>query len=189
MLEMEEYVDKKYKADYMSLQLWYMTELKQLSIELKDPTVKMAPQGQDKLLHKRLVELNKWIDTQVRPKADETTNPETQAKYKGGIVFPFKQGDDTDPWVILSCIPELAVVFETKVRAPYRAVFEVCRLSELKQKLRSNEEAKQSPDEESKSANFGESGGTGGGEPTAVKDEEVDELELGEWVSISAKDL
>ena len=68
MLEMEEYVDKKYKADYMSLQLWYMTELKQLSIELKEPTVKMAPQGQDKLLHKRLVELNKWIDTQVRPK-------------------------------------------------------------------------------------------------------------------------
>lgn len=43
MLEMEAYVDKKYKADYMWLQLQYMTELKQLSIELKDPTVKMAP--------------------------------------------------------------------------------------------------------------------------------------------------
>jgi len=74
----------------------------------------------------------------VRPKADETKSLETKAKYKGGIVFPFKQGDDTDPWVILSCIPELAVVFETKVRAPYRAVFEVCKLSELKRMLSPN---------------------------------------------------
>jgi len=63
--------------------------------------------------------------------------------------------------VILSCIPELAVVFETKVRAPYRAVFEVCKLSELKRMLSPNQEE---PEEESKSANFGESGGTGIGE-------------------------
>lgn len=46
-------------------------------------------------------------------------------------MFPFKQGDDSNPFVILGVIPELAQIFETKVRAPYKAVFEVCRLSEL----------------------------------------------------------
>lgn len=37
-----------------------------------------------------------------------------------------------DPWVILRNIPELGAVYETKVRAPFKVVFEVCRLSELK---------------------------------------------------------
>lgn len=37
-----------------------------------------------------------------------------------------------DPWVILRNIPELAAIYETKVRSPYKVVFEVCRLSELK---------------------------------------------------------
>jgi hypothetical protein len=65
------------------------------------------------------------------------------AKYKGGIVFPFDQGDDVDPWVILRNIPELAAIYETKVRSPYKVVFEVCRLSELKgQDLYSDSRAK-----------------------------------------------
>ena len=34
--------------------------------------------------------------------------------------------------MILRNIPELAQIYETKARAPYRVVFEVCRLSELK---------------------------------------------------------
>ena len=42
-----------------------------------------------------------------------------------------KIGDDRDPFVILGNIPELSAVFETKARAPYKIVFEVCRLSEL----------------------------------------------------------
>lgn len=42
-----------------------------------------------------------------------------------------KIGDDKDPFVILGNIPELSAVFETKARAPYKIVFEVCRLSEL----------------------------------------------------------
>ena len=42
-----------------------------------------------------------------------------------------KIGDDKDPYVILGNIPELSGVFETKARAPYKIVFEVCRLSEL----------------------------------------------------------
>ena len=42
-----------------------------------------------------------------------------------------KIGDDDDPFVILGNIPELSAVFETKARAPFKIVFEVCRLSEL----------------------------------------------------------
>ena len=42
-----------------------------------------------------------------------------------------KIGDDRDPFIILGNIPELSAVFETKARAPYKIVFEVCRLSEL----------------------------------------------------------
>ena len=42
-----------------------------------------------------------------------------------------KIGDDKDPFVILGNIPELSAVFETKARAPFKIVFEVCRLSEL----------------------------------------------------------
>ena len=40
-------------------------------------------------------------------------------------------GDDRDPFVILGNIPEISAVFETKARAPFKIVFEVCRLSEL----------------------------------------------------------
>ena len=46
-------------------------------------------------------------------------------------MFPMKLGDDRDPFVILGNIPELSAVFETKARAPFKIVFEVCRLSEL----------------------------------------------------------
>jgi len=31
----------------------------------------------------------------------------------------------------MGVIPELAHIFETKMRAPFKCVFEVCRLSEL----------------------------------------------------------
>lgn len=103
-----------------------------LSIQLKDPLVKQQPQGQDKMLHTKLRNLNIWIDQQVRPIQNLAHTSETKAKYSGGIIFPFDQGDDVDPWVILRNIPELAQIFETKVRSPFKVVFEVCRLSELK---------------------------------------------------------
>jgi hypothetical protein len=53
-------------------------------------------------------------------------------------------------------VPELALIFETKVRTPFKVVFEVCRLSELKGEyveIKASKKAQQ---------NFGESGGTGG---------------------------
>ena len=103
-----------------------------MSINLKDPNVKQQPQGQDKLLHSKLSGLNQWIEKEVRKFKDEAQTEESKAKFKGGIVFPFDQGDDVDPWVILRNIPELGAVYETKARAPFKVVFEVCRLSELK---------------------------------------------------------
>ena len=63
--------------------------------------------------------------------AQKVQLPDTKSKFKGGIVFPMKIGDDQDPFVILGNIPELSAVFETKARAPFKIVFEVCRLSDL----------------------------------------------------------
>lgn len=67
----------------------------------------------------------------MRGEAHKVQLPDTRSKFKGGIVFPMKIGDDRDPFVILGNIPELSAVFETKARAPFKIVFEVCRLSEL----------------------------------------------------------
>ena len=46
-------------------------------------------------------------------------------------MLPFDYGDDQDPLIVISIIPDLAQIFETKVRSPYKVVFEVCKLSEL----------------------------------------------------------
>ena len=53
-----------------------------------------------------------------------------------------KIGDDKDPFIILGNIPELSAVFETKARAPFKIVFEVCRLSELIKETMAEEKAK-----------------------------------------------
>jgi hypothetical protein len=53
-----------------------------------------------------------------------------------------KIGDDKDPFIILGNIPELSAVFETKARAPFKIVFEVCRLSELVEETMAEEKAK-----------------------------------------------
>ena len=158
-LEMEEYLDKQFKEKYLEIQRTFLKELRQFSINLKEPSLKQQPQGQDKMLHGQLRSINDFIIKQVNPISEKAQTKETQAKYKGGIVLPFDQGDDVDPWVILRCIPELAQIFETKMRTPFKVVFEVCKLSELKgeyvQKPQSNTVANMH-------TNFGESGGTGG---------------------------
>jgi hypothetical protein len=105
--------------------------LKTLSINLKDPKLKENSSSQHKHLFKELKEINEWIDINVRSQATKIQCVETRAKFLGGIIFPFKCGDDANPLVILGVIPELAHIFETKMRAPFKAVFEVCRLSEL----------------------------------------------------------
>ncbi len=49
-------------------------------------------------------------------------------------MLPFEEGDDDDPSIVMSIIPELALFFETKKRAPIRVVFETVKLRELKAK-------------------------------------------------------
>ena len=49
-------------------------------------------------------------------------------------MLPFDDGDDEDPRVVLNIIPELAVIFETKKRAPIWVVYETVKLSEIKEK-------------------------------------------------------
>lgn len=122
------YEDKRHKADYISLQLAFMNDLTNLSLRLKDPRI-----GKEKnnYLFKELKRINDWVETSVRAEAPKVQLPETRAKFAGGIVFPMRIGDDRDPFVILGNIPELSAVFETKARAPFKIVFEVCRLSEL----------------------------------------------------------
>ena len=51
-------------------------------------------------------------------------------KYKG-VILPFSEGDDNDPFVIMSIIPELAVPFDTRKRAPFKVVMETVKLKEL----------------------------------------------------------
>ena len=117
-----------YKSEYIELQIQYISELTKLSLNIKELVI-----GKDKqnYLFKELIKLNEWLEKTVRKQASQIHTIETKAKFVGGIVFPFKYGDDMNPYVILGCIPELAIIFETKVRAPYKIVFEVCRLSEL----------------------------------------------------------
>lgn len=49
------------------------------------------------------------------------------------MIIPFGERDIEDPLVILSCIPDLSIIFETKERAPFKIVFEVCKLSEIQE--------------------------------------------------------
>ena len=81
-----------------------MNELKQLSLNLKDPRLTTE---KNHFLFRELKRLNEWIENAVRKEAYKIHTVETKAKY-GGIVFPFRFGDDQNPYVILSVIPELA---------------------------------------------------------------------------------
>lgn len=63
---MNEYLDKQFKEKYIGFQRDYLHELKQLSLNLKDPNVKSQLHGQEKLLHSKLTGLNTWIDLDVR---------------------------------------------------------------------------------------------------------------------------
>lgn len=41
LLEMSEYIDKRFKADYIAFQLSFMNDLRKLSLDLKDPQIKL----------------------------------------------------------------------------------------------------------------------------------------------------
>lgn len=57
-------------------------------------------------LIKKLMELNVYIDDKVRSQIDHI---QTDEKFKySGIIMPMHEGDDRDPYVIMSILPELA---------------------------------------------------------------------------------
>ena len=101
-------------------------------------------------MQEKLKEFNAWIDGEIRTTSEEAQTIEVQAIYKGGIIIPFGQRDIEDPLVILSCVPALSIIFETKVRAPFKVVFEVCKLSEVVQTVKSGKSIKNIKNEESK---------------------------------------
>jgi hypothetical protein len=73
-----------------------------------------------------LKEINYWVESEVRKFALEAKTDEVVSKYTG-ILIPFGCNDTEDPWIILNCVEELSLIFETKERAPYKVVFEVCK--------------------------------------------------------------
>lgn len=84
-------------------------------------------------LRRKLEEINEWIKSDVRSEVDRIT---TQSKYNyNGVVLPFELGDDADQSIIVSIVPELALAFDTKKRAPFRVVFETVKLSEMRDGL------------------------------------------------------
>jgi hypothetical protein len=125
VLGFEDYCDKKHKADYLTLQVKFVDRLKYLSLKLKQLSIPERPHH----LQSKLEELNTWIEQQVRSQFDTIT---TQSKFSYyGVIFPLVEGDDEDPYVVFNILPELACPFNTKQRAPFKAVFETVRLSEL----------------------------------------------------------
>jgi hypothetical protein len=50
-------------------------------------------------------------------------------------MLPFDDSDDEDPRVVMNLIPELAIIFETKKRAPIRVVYETVKLSEIRERF------------------------------------------------------
>ncbi len=121
-----DFQDKRFKAEYLSLQIKFFDQLKFLSVKLKTISIP------ERLCHlrRKLEEVNAWIQNMVRSQVDQIP---TQSKYSyNGVVLPFEMGDDADPSIILNIVPELALAFDTKKRAPFRVVFETVKLSELK---------------------------------------------------------
>ena len=72
------------------------------------------------------------MDEKVRVQID---NIQTDEKFKyNGIIMPMNEGDDRNPYVIMSILPELAQPFDTKKRAPFKIVVETVKLGEIYEK-------------------------------------------------------
>jgi len=80
----------------------FVDQLKYLSIKLKNFQTK----DRMNILQNRLNDINTWVDANVRK---EISNIQSMSKYKyHGVVIPFSEGDDEDPYMVMSIIPELA---------------------------------------------------------------------------------
>ena len=55
-------------------------------------------------------------------------------------MLPFEEGEDEDPYVVMSIIPELSLIFETRKRTPLRIVFKTVKMREIREKCQIVEE-------------------------------------------------
>lgn len=125
---MEDYIDKKFKADYLGYQVKFIDQLKYISSNLKMIEQKQRPE----VLREKLAEVNGWINETVRSKVDTI---ETDCKFNYlGIVLPFEEGDDQNPRMVVNILEELAQPFNTKKRAPFKIAFETVTLQEMKER-------------------------------------------------------
>jgi hypothetical protein len=82
-LAMEDYIDKKYKADYLNYQVKFIDMLKYISVNLKNVDIN----DRTEVLQEKMRECNLWIDEVVRQKL---TTIETDCKFSYmGIILPF----------------------------------------------------------------------------------------------------
>jgi len=78
------------------------------------------------VLVEKLEECNGWINECIR---DKLPNIKTDCKFNYmGVILPFEEGDDMNPRIVVKVLPELAIPFNTKKRAPFRIVFETVTL-------------------------------------------------------------
>ena len=73
--------------------------------------------------------MNNWIEDSVKTHAKGIISG-LKHNFEG-IILPFGLGDDSDPYLIMSTVPELAHAFDTKKRAPFKVVFETVKLKEV----------------------------------------------------------
>ena len=145
---MDQFQDKKYKAEYLQLQQQYITDLKLMSQELKG----IVPTKRSDHLMVELTKLNHWIESHIQSVvqsspieswklSDSPTSQRKSLKHSGikgpyrfnyhGLMLPFDGGDDEDPHIMVKIVPELNQAFNTKERAPFKIVCETIKYKEL----------------------------------------------------------
>jgi len=119
--------ERIYSSEYTSLQNSFVENLTQAAIQLKDfdQTLRKSK------LETFLAEMNQWIEEKLREK--EIDKKSKYNSYYKGVVLPLEVGDDKDPTLIVNIITELAHCYNTRMRSPYKIVFETIKLSEASQ--------------------------------------------------------
>mmetsp|Transcript_39074 Transcript_39074/g.59561 ORF Transcript_39074/g.59561 Transcript_39074/m.59561 type:complete len:187 (-) Transcript_39074:1034-1594(-) len=134
-------MDKKYKTEYFEVQSEFLSDLRNLSEQVK--TVDISKRKE--YLMPKLENINYWIEKSVRSKIGVSSQSiqikKKNLTYKGsfrynfyGIIVPLLGDgqDNEDPFIITRIIPELTHVFNTKMRAPFKVICEVIKYSEVK---------------------------------------------------------
>lgn len=123
-----EYFDKIHRDKYKNEQLGFLDRLKSISIRLKNQEVDLR----NDILRSKLREVNRWLIKELRT-WEVASESDYEVKFHG-IMIPLLEGDDSDPFLIVNLIPELARCFNTKQRCPINIVIETVNFSEARKK-------------------------------------------------------